>query len=51
MNIHQTTRAVKESGMRAVISRGLIGSGHDEAGQMRLRQAYEERTRQKTAIG
>ena len=43
MNIHQTTRAVKESGMRAVISRGLIGSGHDEAGQMRLRQAYEER--------
>lgn len=43
MNIHQTTRAVKESGMRAVISRGMIGSGHDEAGQMRLRQAYEER--------
>lgn len=29
--------------MRAVISRGLIGSDHDEAGQMRLRQAYEER--------
>lgn len=43
MNIHQTTRAVKESGMRAVISRGLVGSGKDEAGQMRLRQAYEER--------
>lgn len=43
MNIHQTTRAVKESGMRAVISRGLVGSGSDEAGQMRLRQAYEER--------
>ena len=43
MNIHQTTRAVQESGMRAVISRGLIGSGNDEAGQMRLRQAYEER--------
>ena len=43
MNIHQTTRAVKESGMRAVISRGLIGSGNDEAGQMRLGQAYEER--------
>lgn len=43
MNIHQTTRAVKESGMRAVISRGLIGNGNDEAGQMRLRQAYEER--------
>lgn len=43
MNIHQTTRAVKESGMRAVISRGLVGSGDDEAGAMRLRQAYEER--------
>ena len=43
MNIHQTTRAVRESGMRAVISRGLVGSGNDEAGQMRLRQAYEER--------
>ena len=42
MNIHQTTRAVKESGMRAVISRGLVGSGNDEAGQMRLAQAYEE---------
>jgi 5-methylthioadenosine/S-adenosylhomocysteine deaminase len=45
MNIHQTTKAVKESGMRAVISRGLVGSGNDEAGQMRLRQAYEERDR------
>lgn len=43
MNIHQTTRAVKESGMRAVISRGLVGSGDDEAGQSRLKQAYEER--------
>lgn len=43
MNIHQTTRAVKESGMRAVISRGLVGNGNDEAGAMRLRQAYEER--------
>lgn len=42
MNIHQTTRAVRESGMRAVISRGLVGSGNDEAGAMRLRQAYEE---------
>lgn len=43
MNIHQTTRAVKESGMRAVICRGLVGNGNDEAGQMRLKQAYEER--------
>ena len=29
--------------MRAVICRGLVGSGNDEAGQSRLRQAYEER--------
>ena len=29
--------------MRAVICRGLVGSGNDEAGQMRLKQAYEER--------
>ena len=43
MNIHQTTRAVRESGMRAVISRGLVGSGNDEGGQMRLSQALEER--------
>lgn len=43
MNIHQTTRAVKESGMRAVVSRGLVGSGNDEAGRLRLAQAYEER--------
>ncbi len=43
MNIHQTTKAVKESGMRAVVSRGLVGSGNDEAGQIRLKQAYEER--------
>lgn len=43
MNIHQTTRAVKESGMRAVICRGLVGSGDDEGGQRRLRQAFEER--------
>ncbi len=43
MNIHQTTKAAKETGMRAVICRGLVGSGEDEGGQMRLRQAYEER--------
>ncbi len=43
MNIHQTTRAVKETGMRAVICRGLVGSGDDEAGSMRLRQAFEEK--------
>ncbi len=43
MNIHQTTRAVKETGMRAMICRGLVGSGDDEAGSMRLRQAFEEK--------
>lgn len=43
MHIHQTSRAVSESGMRAVISRGLVGSGGDEAGQTRLREAYEEK--------
>ncbi len=43
MNIHQTTKAVKDSGMRAVICRGLVGSGNDEAGQVRLREAYEEK--------
>lgn len=43
MNIHQTTRAVKESGMRAVVCRGLVGSGNDEAGRIRLNEAYEER--------
>lgn len=50
MNIHQTTRAVRESGIRAVISRGLVGSAVekdgkliiDEAGQTRLAEAFEE---------
>lgn len=43
MNIMQTTRAVKESGMRAVICRGLVGNGDDEAGRTRLEQTYRER--------
>lgn len=42
MHIHQTTKAVKESGMRAVIGRGLVGNGNDEAGSSRIAQAYEE---------
>lgn len=42
MHINQTTRAVAESGMRAVISRGLVGSGNDEAGSSRLSQAFSE---------
>lgn len=43
MHIHQTSRAVSESGMRAVISRGLVGSGNDQNGQVRLKEAYEEK--------
>ena len=41
MNIRQTSRAVKESGMRAVICRGLVGSAEDDGG--RLSQTYEEK--------
>lgn len=42
MNINMTSRAVKESGIRAVLCRGLVGSGNDEAGSTRLAQAYKE---------
>lgn len=46
MHIHQTTRAVRETGMRAVIGRGLVGgmdeNGVNEAGITRLNEAYEE---------
>ncbi len=41
MHIHQTTRAVRESGMRAVICRGLVGSDYDRE-DVRLREAFEE---------
>ena len=43
MNIHQSRRAGTETGLPPVICRGLVGSGDDEGGQMRLRQAFEER--------
>lgn len=43
MHINQTSRAAAESGMRAVISRGLVGNGSDEAGQLRLKEAYTEK--------
>lgn len=43
MNICQTSKAAVESGMRAVICRGLVGSGNDEAGSRRLKEAYLER--------
>ncbi len=42
MNINRTSKAVRESGIRACLSRGLVGNGNDEAGSTRLAQAYEE---------
>ena len=41
MHIHQTTKAVRESGMRAVICRGLVGGDYD-TNDIRLQQALEE---------
>ncbi|XME02033.1 amidohydrolase [Lachnospiraceae bacterium C1.1] len=41
MNIHKTTRAVKESGMRATICRGLVGDKYDKSDK-RLNEALEE---------
>ena len=41
MHIHQTTRAVKESGMRAVVCRGLVGDSADR-NDFRLQQAFED---------
>ena len=41
MHIHQTTRAVKESGMRAVVCRGLVGDTADR-NDVRLLQAFED---------
>ena len=41
MHIHNTTRAVKETGMRAVISRGLVGDKYDLE-DVRIREALEE---------
>ena len=42
MHIHQTTGAVVESGMRAVICRGLVGDAYDLT-ERRIREALEER--------
>lgn len=43
MNICQTTKAVKESGMRAVMSRGLVGADeNDEGGIRRVNETYKE---------
>lgn len=43
MHIHQTSKAAEESGMRAVITRGLVGTGRDdEGGSRRINEAREE---------
>ena len=42
MHIGQTTRAVVESGMRAVICRGLVGGEYD-LNERRIREALQER--------
>ncbi len=41
MHIHNTTRAALETGMRAVIGRGLVGNGYDR-NDRRLKEALEE---------
>ncbi|SHJ43368.1 amidohydrolase [Parasporobacterium paucivorans] len=42
MHINETTRAVEESGIRAVIARGLSGGSEDESGIRRLKEAIDE---------
>jgi|LSQX01.3.fsa_nt_gb 5-methylthioadenosine/S-adenosylhomocysteine deaminase len=41
----ENARAVCESGIRAVLSRGLVGKGNDKDGAMRLREAVDEISR------
>lgn len=43
MNIGMTTKAIKESGMRAVISRGLVGSINDDDVMKRINEALKEK--------
>ena len=40
--INETSRAVDETGIRACLSRGLVGSGYDEGGRRRLNEAKSE---------
>ena len=40
--INETSRAVDETGIRACLSRGLVGSGDDEEGRRRVNEAKEE---------
>ena len=42
MHINQTSKAAFDSGIRAVITRGLVGNGHDEGGARRLKEARDE---------
>ena len=42
MHIGQTSKAAKDSGMRAMIGRGLVGNGDDETGRSRLKEARKE---------
>ncbi len=39
---NETSRAVDETGIRAFLSRGLVGSGDDEGGRRRINEAKEE---------
>ena len=41
MHVHMTTKAAKESGMRAVICRGLVGDRYDREDR-RIKEAFEE---------
>lgn len=43
MNINMTARAAADSGMRAMLSRGLVGTGRDAGGMRRLDEALKER--------
>ncbi len=42
---NQIAQAVYDSGIRAVLSRGLVGEGQNEGGKMRLCDAFEEMAR------
>lgn len=45
MHIHENARAAADSGLRAVLTRGLTGDVCDEGGPRRLREAKEEMER------
>jgi len=42
MFINETSKAADESGIRACITRGLVGNGKDEGGIRRIKEAKEE---------